>query len=68
MQTQPYILTGLNTIAAQFNRSPDTIRRWIINEHFPAPRVGREFMTTLGLIDRWLAERHATATAERERG
>lgn len=50
-------LVTANEIGKYMYRSERTIRRWIKHYNFPAIKTPQGWMTTTGLIDRWILSR-----------
>lgn len=62
---KPYLIEGLDNIAAAVNRSDQTVRRWARRHGFPAAKLpGGTWASSTGLIDQWIIAR-ADLMAER---
>lgn len=53
-------LIGIDAIKAYAEHSWETIRSWIENDHFPATRIGRRWVSDKRLIDNWFCDRITT--------
>ena len=59
------VVIGLDNIAGLFGRSRCALKRWVASDEFPAAQLpDGTYVSTVRLIDRWIAERAATQREE----